>query len=450
MSTRYWSVFGLGFGDCGKGRFVDELCPRLVAHTVVRYNGGGQAGHTVVRADGRAHTFAHFGAGTFHPGVATLLAAPMVIHPLGLLGEAGQLRTLGLGDPLKRLAIDARCRLITPYLQAAGRLRELRLGTAGHGTCGIGFGETVRLDLESPELTLTYGELADENICRDRLEAQRQTLVPGFADLTADDPRLARERAAFVDTGLAERWLELCRPLRQQVPALCRERVRTLLTRPGAVLFEGAQGLLLDEDHGFHPHTTWSRVGPAAAEAVLTDAGIEAGITHLGVLRSYLTRHGAGPFPTHDPRLDALPEPHNVATGWQGLFRRGHPDLVLLRYALLAAPRLAGLLISHLDAVGRNPQLHWCDAYLADAGGAAEGLVERGPGGEVRAIRPAADLAGQTELARFLGTAHPRYEARPIADAAEWVERAAAIAGVPILLQSFGPLPGQVSGPLAT
>lgn len=85
QATRLVSVIGLAFGDCGKGLFVDYLCRRWHAHTVVRFNGGGQAGHNVVLPDGRRHTFSQFGAGAFVRGTATVLAHPVVIHPGALL-----------------------------------------------------------------------------------------------------------------------------------------------------------------------------------------------------------------------------------------------------------------------------------------------------------------------------------------------------------------------------
>ena len=122
-ATRFASVLGLGFGDCGKGRFVDALTRRWKAHTVARFNGGAQAGHNVV--DGaRHHTFSQFGSGTFVPGVATLLLDPVVVHPTALLVEAEALARVGIHDALARLMVDAQCRVTTPYHQAAGRPRS--------------------------------------------------------------------------------------------------------------------------------------------------------------------------------------------------------------------------------------------------------------------------------------------------------------------------------------
>src|ERR1039458_4253655 len=106
-TTRYASVLGLGFGDCGKGHFIDALTRQWQAHTVVRFNGGAQAGHNVVtpanaNSPSRHHTFSQFGAGTFVPGVRTLLLEPMIIHPTALLVEAEVLSKIGVNDEIGR------------------------------------------------------------------------------------------------------------------------------------------------------------------------------------------------------------------------------------------------------------------------------------------------------------------------------------------------------------
>ncbi|MDQ3037226.1 MAG: adenylosuccinate synthetase, partial [Myxococcota bacterium] len=125
-----WIVADLGFGDSGKGTITDFLVRELGARTVVRWNGGAQAGHTVVTGDGRAHTFSQFGAGTFVPGVRTHLAEPVVVHPTALLVEARYLERSGVGDALARLTIAESARLITPFHQSANRARESARGAA--------------------------------------------------------------------------------------------------------------------------------------------------------------------------------------------------------------------------------------------------------------------------------------------------------------------------------
>ncbi len=417
-ATRYASVLDLGFGDSGKGLFVDALTRRWHAHTVVRFCGGAQAGHNVVTAS-QHHTFAQFGAGTFVPGTRTVLIHPFVLHPTALLVEAEALARVGVPDALSRLSIDARCRITTPFHQAAGRLRELLRGDAAHGTCGVGVGETVRHSLAHPEQTLRYGDLLlPEAVVLEKLHAQREALL---AELHTGS---GAELKVLQDDTLALRWLRTARALARQCPPAHRETLTHQLQQPGAVIFEGAQGILLDEWRGFHPHTTWSSTTPSALEAALADLGLSMPIEHYGVLRSYLTRHGAGPLPTHDAQLDALlPEPHNHAEGWQGRFRRGHPDAVLLRYALDCAPNLSGLLISHLDVFERNISLKWCASY---------------PSAQTLSPGTLGDLEHQTGLTRLLQSAVPNYLEAPITTETSFLDHLASVTSLPVVLRSFG------------
>jgi len=428
-ATRYVSLLGLGFGDCGKGLFTDHLSGALGAHTVVRFNGGAQAGHNVVLADGRHHTFSQFGAGSFHAGVGTVLASPVVVHPTALRVEEEALRRAGVNDAFSRLLVDARCRVTTPFHQAAGRLREWARGSDAHGSCGVGVGETVRHALAAPDEALRYGDLPFPARALEKLQASRTALLREFAHTAFSHAGAAQELSVLQDESLARRWLDAVAPCLAQSPPASADRIAERLARAGTVIFEGAQGVLLDEWRGFHPHTTWSTISAAAVEAVLRDAGIDAPVQHLGVLRSYLTRHGPGPLPTHDRALDArLREPHNADEGWQGVFRRGHPDAVLLRYALDAVGALDGLVVSHLDAVD-GAGLRWCAGYRTEDAGRLTAL----PAGGVR------DLAHQHALTRLLQGAEPIYEPHPIATAHAWVAHAEALSGLPVRFGAFGP-----------
>ncbi len=428
-ATRYVSLLGLGFGDCGKGLFTDHLCGAWQAHTVVRFNGGAQAGHNVVLADGRHHTFSQFGAGIFHAGVGTVLASPVVVHPTALRVEEQALRRVGVADAFPRLLIDARCRVTTPFHQAAGRLREWARGAAAHGTCGVGVGETVRQALAAPGDALRYGDLVHRARTLEKLEASRMALRREFADMAPSHPGAAQELALLADASLGQRWFDAAAPCVRLSPPAGADAIGARLAHPGTVLFEGAQGVLLDEWRGFHPHTTWSTISTAAVEAVLHDAGIEAPVQHLGVLRSYLTRHGPGPLPTHDRALDArFAEPHNADEGWQGAFRRGHPDAVLLRYALAAAERLDGLAVSHLDAID-GADLRWCIGYRTADGANVASLP----------FSDELDLDHQHALTQLLQGAQPLYEPHPIGSAQEWVECAEAVSGLPVRFGAFGP-----------
>jgi len=445
-TTRHVSLLGLGFGDCGKGVFTDALCRRWPVHTVVRFNGGAQAGHNVVLADGRHHTFCQFAAGTFLPGVATVLAYPVVVHPSALLVEHRRLRALGVDDALARLRIDSRCRIDTPFHQAAGRLREWRRGNGAHGSCGVGVGETVRHALRFPEQVLRYADLARPALAMRKLAAIRGQACAEFdrfdtvealagASASGHDDALAEYRLLH-DERLAEQWLCQVSPLLEQSPPASPATIAERLDQPGSVLYEGAQGVLLDEWRGFHPHTTWSRIHPRAVAAVAAAYGVaRRSIEHFGILRTYPTRHGQGPLPTFDPALDALPEPHNGNDGWQGRFRRGHPDAVLLRYALAAVGSLDGVLISHLDVFEKIDALRWCDAYRLEPNERCDTLP----------LGPARDLAYQSRLTRRLLTAKPHYESPPVSSADDFIARVAALAKCPPRFGAFGPTAASVT-----
>ena len=445
-APRFAALVGLGFGDCGKGLFTDALCRRWPVHTVARFNGGAQAGHNVVLPDGRHHTFSQFGAGTFVPGVHTLLASAVVVHPTALLVEETFLRRAGIADALSRLTIAAGCRLTTPYHQAAGRVRERLRGTRAHGSCGVGVGETVAHEIAHPDEALRYADLAHPRRAREKLAAIRRTLAAQL-DLRALDAGDDEVRVLH-DDDIAERWLEQAHRLASQVAPADEAVVSARLQREGTLLFEGAQGVLLDESRGFHPHTTWSDVTPAGADAVLASAGIRAPVLRLGIVRAYMTRHGAGPLPTHDAALDGLAEPHNDDGGWQGRFRRGHPDAVLLRYAVEAAGPLDGLMVSHLDAVDRGTPLHWCSSYLAAP--EDDALLCRRDAVDAQRIvglrlGAQGDLSHQARLTALLDRVRPAYDAEPVASAAALLERMEDIADCGVQFSSRGPTHANVT-----
>jgi adenylosuccinate synthase len=359
-------VVDLAFGDCGKGTTVDFLTRRFDAHTVVRFNGGPQAGHNVVTPQGLHHTFSQFGAGTFVPGVRTLLSRFMLIEPYALFNEAHHLEQLGIPNPLSRLLIDSRCLVITPIHQAANRLRELTRGAAAHGTCGLGIGETVQESLDNPELLIRASELSDSATLLKKLKEIRNLKIEPLRDAISSlkDHPAARQS---IDTLLNPSWIEAAIDNYTHLAARARivdERgIHAVFDALGTVIFEGAQGVLLDEHFGYHPHTTWSNTTFHNAHTLLSEAQFAGQQIHLGVLRTYFTRHGAGPFMTEDNSLRPhLPEPHNSDAGWQGRFRVGLFDAVAARYALSATAAIDGLVVSHVDRLKNLPP-KICTAY---------------------------------------------------------------------------------------
>ncbi|HYT91055.1 MAG TPA: adenylosuccinate synthetase [Gemmataceae bacterium] len=336
-------TIGLGFGDCGKGATVDFLCRHLGASLVVRYSGGSQSGHNVELPDGRRHTFSQFGAGTL-AGVPAHLGPRVIINPSALPREADHLRSLGIDDPFALLTVHPQCLVSTFWHQTVNQLRELARGAGRHGSCGHGIGETRSYWLRYGDDAIFARDLQDAAVLNEKLELLRQRL---FLDLQEFIERVPTAELREYDlltlapAATSESLLEVGSSLRLQ------DRVPFT---SGTLIFEGAQGVLLDEWRGFHPHTTWSTVTAHHALEMALECGVEE-LCVLGLTRAYTTRHGAGPFPTYDAALTAaLPDPGNPHNPWQGGFRVGWLDLPLLKYAAaVAGSELDGLAVSNLD-----------------------------------------------------------------------------------------------------
>src|SRR5919198_6502476 len=167
--AKAWLLVDLTYGDAAKGATVDFLARREPVHTVVRFNGGPQAGHNVVTPDGRHHTFAQFGSASFVPGVLTYLSRFVLVNPLNAFREAAHLRAVGAADAFDRLVVHPDCLVITPYHVAANRLREIARGAGRHGSCGMGIGETVADSLDSPDEALRARDLGRPSVVARKL-----------------------------------------------------------------------------------------------------------------------------------------------------------------------------------------------------------------------------------------------------------------------------------------
>ncbi|HEX5541533.1 MAG TPA: adenylosuccinate synthetase [Micromonospora sp.] len=394
-------VVDLGYGDAGKGTVVDWLCATRPVHAVVRFNGGAQAAHNVILRDGRWHTFSQFGSGTFRPGVRTHLSRFMVVDPLALAVEADHLASVGVPDAFDRLTIDGAALLATPYHQAANRAREVARGTDRHGSCGMGVGEAMSYALAHPDEAPRVADCRTPELLRRRLAALRDRLAAELGPL--DAPPIDDCVTTF--TAFAE------------CVSIVDESHLADLLQAGTCVFEGAQGVLLDEWHGFHPYTTWSTTTFANAEQLLAETGMPGEATRLGVLRIVTTRHGPGPLVTEDPTLP-FTDPHNPSNPWQGPFRFGHFDAVAHRYALEVAGGVDGLALTHLDLAGERLQI--CRAYDW-----ADRLVPGPPG----------DLDRQAQLTSRLLRTRPVYGPAP----ADWAAAVQEELGAPVLLTSHGP-----------
>ncbi len=375
---------GLGFGDEGKGATVDFLARKFEADLVVRYSGGSQAGHNVELPDGRRHTFSQFGAGSLiEDRPRTYLGPQVIIDPQALRREAEHLAELGVSDPVRLITIHPRCLVTTPWLKVLCQLRELSRGNAKHGSCGQGISAARQYWLRYGADAVFAADLADCNTLRAKLELQRQRVLLEVQELL---PRVNRDFLREMDLWnrssadaageLHEAGLGI--PTGETVPA-CRTAV-----------FEGAQGVLLDEYRGFFPYATWSTVTAHHAWELVEQMGADA-VCVLGLTRAYMTRHGEGPLPTFSAALtERLRDPGNPWNQWQGSMRCGWLDLPLLRYAAAVAGPLDGLVVNHVDQVAGSECL-MCESYRN-----AE-----------LAVAPAPELAWQQRLTDQLRQAEP-------------------------------------------
>ncbi len=391
---RHVIVVDLGYGDAGKGTIVDWLCATRPVTAVIRFNGGAQAAHNVVTPDGRHHTFAQFGSGTLH-GIPTHLSRFMMVDPLALAAEAEHLAGLGVAAPFELLTVDRQALLTTPWHRAANRRREAARGDDRHGSCGMGVGETAAFALAHPGLAVRAGDTESPATLARKLCGIRDALTAELGPL--DAPPVADVADAFRWFGTAVRFVSSSRHLLE-----------------GSCVFEGAQGVLLDEWRGWHPYTTWSTTTFDNAETLLAEAGTGDAL-RLGVVRTYTTRHGAGPLVTEDPQLTAAqPERHNAHGPWQGAWRAGHFDAVAHRYAVEVCGGVDALAVTHLDASARH-DLRMCLAYEQ---------LDRIVPGEL------GDLAYQEKLTQTLATATPVYTG--FGDVGE-------VLGAPVMVTSHGP-----------
>jgi adenylosuccinate synthase len=307
------AVIGANYGDEGKGLVVDALSDSKTL--VVRYNGGAQAGHTVVTPDGRRHAFSHVGAGVFN-GAATLLSRFFIVNPVGLWNEMWALNTnFGL---FPRIYIDPVAVITTPYDIAINQAVEKARGSLCHGSCGVGINETVERS-ENFRYRITMADLRLPGVIQRKLKKIEEEWVPfRCAELGLS--------AVVLESSALESWLGLLKWL-NEFPQ--RQDGQVIKAVRGQVIFEGAQGLCLDQTKGKFPHVTRSNTGVKNIAQILSQAGIDEEVKLIYTTRCYLTRHGRGELPSeisgNRPPWPGIVDETNVPNEWQGT----------LRYALL-------------------------------------------------------------------------------------------------------------------
>jgi adenylosuccinate synthase len=413
------AIIGTQWGDEGKGKVVDLLAAR--ADMVVRYHGGNNAGHTLV-VNGEKTVLNLIPSGVLHPGKVCVLGAGMVIDPAVLVREIGALRARGYLAEDRWLRVSDQAHLIMPYHRAIDHARE-RLREAGAiGTTGRGIGPAY--EDKMARTGIRVGELFDE---------------AGFADALA---RNLREKNGYLEALLGEPPHAIDDILaefvgyRPQLAPFVTDtgfEVRATVARGARVLLEGAQGSLLDVDHGTYPFVTSSTCVPGGAAA---GAGLPPRMIGriIGIAKAYTTRVGGGPFPTElrcalGERLRADGDEYGATTGRPR--RCGWFDAVVVRHAV-ALSGLDAIALTKLDVLTGIDPVRVCVAYEIDgkrvdrppatqlAWAHATPIYEDMPGWQ--------DDLGQARSLDELPTAAQRY-----------IDKLSALVEAPITLVSVGP-----------
>ena len=409
-------IVGLQWGDEGKGKTTDFLAEQVAM--VVRYQGGDNAGHTIVSA-GEVFKLHLVPSGVLYPHITSVIGNGVVVNPATLIDELDRLTARGID--VSRVRVSRSAHVIMPYHVALDKSHEARLAGAKVGTTGRGIGPAYAD--RAWRLGLRMGDLLDRDILRSRLERVLDDRNAALARLDG----VGFEIEALIDQLAA--WGDRLEAHLDDTTWL----VQAALARGEHVLLEGAQGTLLDLDHGSYPYVTSSS---AVAGGACTGGGIGPLQVDevMGVMKAYATRVGSGPFPTEltDEIGEGIASRGNEVGTTTGRRRRvGWFDAVPLRFAV-AVNSVSSIMLNKLDILSGIEELKLCVSYEIDGQ-----RVEHWPSS-------AELLARATPIYEsFEGWDQPIHDVRALADLPEqarrYVTALEALAGVPIVLVSVGP-----------
>ncbi|GAA2666757.1 MULTISPECIES: adenylosuccinate synthase [Actinosynnema] len=345
-------LIGAQWGDEGKGKATDLLGERV--QWVVRYQGGNNAGHTVVLPDGKKFALHLIPSGILTPGVTSVIGNGVVVDPAVLLEELGGLDERGVDT--SKLLVSADAHLIMPYHVAIDKVTERYLGKAKIGTTGRGIGPCYQDKIA--RVGVRAQDLLDEKILRQKVEAaldfKNQVLVKVY-NRKALDPDQVVDSVLEHGSKFAGRIADTRLLLNQA------------LERDEIVLLEGSQGTLLDVDHGTYPFVTSSNPTSGGASAG-SGIGPSRITTVIGILKAYTTRVGSGPFPTelNDDMGELLRKnggEFGVTTGRSR--RTGWFDAVIARYAT-RVNGITDFFLTKLDVLSGLETIPVCVGYEVD------------------------------------------------------------------------------------
>ena len=283
-----YAVIGANFGDEGKGLMTDYFC-RLDGSVInIRSNGGAQAGHTVCTSGGKRHVFSHIGSGSF-AGADTYLSEYFILNPMLFSKEAD-----ALGNDMGTVFIDRRCMATLPCDMLLNQFVETARGKSRHGSCGVGIFETIVRNRDD-RFSLRYEDMLKSG--RKPLTALIATINREYCPKRADELGITgKARDELLDILASEALTENYLNDFYSMAGQCREADEQIIERYDTDVFEGAQGLMLDQDRDdYFPHLTPSSTGMKNIRAILDR--LEKRDTEVCyVTRSFFTRHGAGRF----------------------------------------------------------------------------------------------------------------------------------------------------------
>jgi adenylosuccinate synthase len=411
-------VVGTQWGDEGKGKVVDWLTDH--AQGVVRFQGGHNAGHTLV-VGGKKTILRLIPSGMLRPDVACYIGNGVVLSPEALLKEIEELEAAGVAVS-KRLRVSQSCTLILPYHVALDKAREAAKGDAKIGTTGRGIGPAYEdkvarralkvIDLFHPERFAAK--------LKEALDYHNFVLVNYLKAEAVDYQKTLDESMAFAVR------------LKPMVADVSHELYREI-SAGKSLLFEGAQGTLLDVDHGTYPFVTSSNCVAGAAAA---GAGVGPGQLHyvLGITKAYATRVGSGPFPTEleDDTGEYLRKKGNEFGSVTGRPRRcGWFDAAALRRSI-EINGISGLCITKLDVLDGLPVVKLATSYTMN--GKPCDLLPPGADGAAACMPVYEEMPGWSE-----STAGISDFAKLPANAQNYLRRMEEVTGAPIALVSTGP-----------
>jgi adenylosuccinate synthase len=345
-------VVGSQWGDEGKGKIVDWLSER--ADVVVRYQGGHNAGHTLV-IGGEVFKLSLLPSGVVRQDKLSVIGNGVVVDPWALIEEIDRIRAQGVDVTPERLRIAESVALILPMHGAVDRAREAAKGDGKIGTTGRGIGPAYEDKVGRRAVRLC--DLADPELLRQRVEGllvHNNALLRGLGQ-----PEFTADEIVASLLELAPRILPFADRVWQSLDGARRSRKR--------ILFEGAQGVMLDVDHGTYPFVTSSNTvgGSAAAGSGMGPAALD---YVLGITKAYTTRVGSGPFPTEltdaiGERLGERGREFGVVTGRKR--RCGWFDAVMVRQAAKVAG-INGIALTKLDVLDGLEEIKVCVGYEVD------------------------------------------------------------------------------------